>query len=173
MKPISWTTLVLVVCVCSSVSGHSGRTDSNGGHHDRRTGEYHYHSGGPSLSRTTSRSEPPTEARTTARTTSRTSPPSVRRLTADIDDAHPALKGSEYDVVSNELVKTRPKVVIQLLVPDQAHWTDQRLEGIAKDVAIKGRAVFYFYLPDMELEERPWATVVQDTRGALKTSKFD
>lgn len=27
---------------------HSGRTDSNGGHYDRSTGEYHYHNGGSS-----------------------------------------------------------------------------------------------------------------------------
>lgn len=26
---------------------HNGRTDSNGGHHDRSTGEYHYHHGYP------------------------------------------------------------------------------------------------------------------------------
>ena len=25
--------------------GHPGRTDSNGGHYNRKTGEYHYHSG--------------------------------------------------------------------------------------------------------------------------------
>lgn len=26
---------------------HSGRTDANGGHYNRKTGEYHYHGGGP------------------------------------------------------------------------------------------------------------------------------
>ena len=30
--------------------GHSGRTDSNGGHTNRKTGEYHYHSGSKSKS---------------------------------------------------------------------------------------------------------------------------
>jgi hypothetical protein len=25
--------------------GHPGRTDANGGHYNRKTGEYHYHSG--------------------------------------------------------------------------------------------------------------------------------
>ena len=33
---------------------HSGRTDSKGGHHNRKTGGYHYHNGGKSrVSRTT------------------------------------------------------------------------------------------------------------------------
>jgi hypothetical protein len=26
--------------------GHSGRTDSSGGHYNRKTGEYHYHNSG-------------------------------------------------------------------------------------------------------------------------------
>ena len=30
----------------STLYGHSGRTDSDGGHYNRSTGEYHYHNGG-------------------------------------------------------------------------------------------------------------------------------
>ncbi len=30
-----------------AVHAHSGRTDSNGGHHDRISGGYHYHHGKP------------------------------------------------------------------------------------------------------------------------------
>lgn len=39
--------LVATVCLCFSVSAYAnpGRTDSNGGHTDRDTGEYHYHHG--------------------------------------------------------------------------------------------------------------------------------
>ena len=39
--------LVLVLCALSvcSVSAHPGRTDSDGGHRDHSTGEYHYHHG--------------------------------------------------------------------------------------------------------------------------------
>lgn len=36
---------ILCVLFCLSVSAHSGRTDSRGGHYDRSTGEYHYHHG--------------------------------------------------------------------------------------------------------------------------------
>ena len=37
----------LVLCLCFSVvaSAHPGRTDSNGGHTNHSTGEYHYHHG--------------------------------------------------------------------------------------------------------------------------------
>jgi hypothetical protein len=35
---------------------HSGRTDANGGHYNRKTGEYHYHNGGSSSSGSSSES---------------------------------------------------------------------------------------------------------------------
>ena len=37
--------IVLVTVLSLPVFLHSGRTDSNGGHYDRSTGEYHYHHG--------------------------------------------------------------------------------------------------------------------------------
>lgn len=36
---------VLFISVVSCCFAHSGRTDSNGGHYNRSTGEYHYHHG--------------------------------------------------------------------------------------------------------------------------------
>lgn len=42
--------LLIITCLCSlslPASAHSGRTDSNGGHYDHSTGEYHYHHGYP------------------------------------------------------------------------------------------------------------------------------
>lgn len=39
---VLWLSLITVVA-----SAHSGRTDSNGGHYDHSTGEYHYHHGYP------------------------------------------------------------------------------------------------------------------------------
>lgn len=38
---------ILTIIVCLSVYPHPGRTDSNGGHYNRTTGEYHYHHGYP------------------------------------------------------------------------------------------------------------------------------
>lgn len=39
----------IALCSCFTVVAfaHPGRTDSNGGHTNRRTGEYHYHHGKP------------------------------------------------------------------------------------------------------------------------------
>ena len=42
-----FTFLLLAVCLYTTAYAHSGRTDSNGGHYDRETGEYHYHHGYP------------------------------------------------------------------------------------------------------------------------------
>lgn len=39
--------LLLAVFLLPNVSAHSGRTDANGGHYNRSTGEYHYHHGYP------------------------------------------------------------------------------------------------------------------------------
>lgn len=43
--------LLTVIAICISLSvvvfAHPGRTDSNGGHTDHSTGEYHYHHGYP------------------------------------------------------------------------------------------------------------------------------
>jgi hypothetical protein len=38
-----WLAFGLLPTVCLS---HPGRTDANGGHYNRKTGEYHYHNGG-------------------------------------------------------------------------------------------------------------------------------
>ena len=55
-----------------SAHTHSGRTDANGGHYNRKTGEYHYHNSGRSRSSlSTNRTTPrPNTATTTATATS-------------------------------------------------------------------------------------------------------
>ena len=35
----------IVLSFPGAISGHSGRTDSRGGHHDRKNGGYHFHHG--------------------------------------------------------------------------------------------------------------------------------
>ena len=49
MKKIYIFILSLIIICCSSslVLAHSGRTDTNGGHFNRDTGDYHYHHGLP------------------------------------------------------------------------------------------------------------------------------
>gem|GEM_PF-1628254 len=69
--------LLCVVLFVSIASAHPGRTDSSGGHYDRRTGEYHYHNSGR-----------------------RTSPP--RRTTSTLQK-----KPEKVDIVSNGLYYVR------------------------------------------------------------------
>ncbi len=47
MKKIILILFLLLFFLPLTVSAHKGRTDSNGGHYDRSTGEYHYHHGYP------------------------------------------------------------------------------------------------------------------------------
>lgn len=46
---------VAFLAVPLDVSAHSGRTDSSGGHYNRKTGQYHYHNGGGSSSSSSSK----------------------------------------------------------------------------------------------------------------------
>lgn len=47
-KLISVTLLILLTLIFAfNANAHPGRTDSDGGHYDRSTGEYHYHHGRP------------------------------------------------------------------------------------------------------------------------------
>lgn len=45
MKKSKWLIPLLAILLCMTSYAHSGRTDSNGGHYNRSTGEYHYHHG--------------------------------------------------------------------------------------------------------------------------------
>lgn len=45
---------ILLLMIFTLGFAHSGRTDSNGGHVNRSTGEYHYHNGGNTKSKNTS-----------------------------------------------------------------------------------------------------------------------
>lgn len=68
-----YTVLVMAVALglATNAYAHSGRTDSKGGHYNRKTGAYHYHGGGGS-SRSTANAVPRTSYRTTTRTRART-----------------------------------------------------------------------------------------------------
>lgn len=46
-KPLLLVFLFVPLLVCFTVCAHPGGTDSDGGHYDRSTGEYHYHHGYP------------------------------------------------------------------------------------------------------------------------------
>lgn len=44
-RRLSVVAILLLCLLLPSASAHPGRTDSNGGHYDRSTGDYHYHHG--------------------------------------------------------------------------------------------------------------------------------
>ncbi len=53
-KRILALVVILLIVFPLLVLAHSGRTDSNGGHYNRKTGEYHYHNGGPAYNSSSS-----------------------------------------------------------------------------------------------------------------------
>lgn len=55
-KRILALVVILLVTFPLLVLAHSGRTDSNGGHYNRKTGEYHYHNGGTAYNSSSSSS---------------------------------------------------------------------------------------------------------------------
>lgn len=46
MRTLTPILFIFTLLNCYSVYAHSGRTDANGGHYDRKTGKYHYHNSG-------------------------------------------------------------------------------------------------------------------------------
>ncbi len=79
MKKLKLVAVIAILTVLNSnlVYGHSGRTDSNGGHTDKSTGQYHYHNGGSSSSTSSSSSTntSSTSSTNTSSTTKTTSTP--------------------------------------------------------------------------------------------------
>lgn len=45
MKKLIYFTVAIILLSCNCVFAHRGRTDADGGHYERSTGEYHYHHG--------------------------------------------------------------------------------------------------------------------------------
>lgn len=60
---------LLVLSINSSVFAHSGRTDANGGHWDRKTGTYHYHNGGSKSSSSTNKTSSYTTSSSSSKST--------------------------------------------------------------------------------------------------------
>lgn len=54
LKVIGTATALALIC-SSILYAHSGRTDSSGGHYNKKTGTYHYHSGSKVSKKTTSK----------------------------------------------------------------------------------------------------------------------
>ncbi len=73
--------ITIAVTLNSSITfAHSGRTDSNGGHYNRKTGEYHYHNGGSATKSSSSSTSSSTSSssKNTSTSTKTTAKSSVR-----------------------------------------------------------------------------------------------
>ena len=55
--------VLLTLSLFDTLKAHSGRTDSNGGHYNRSTGEYHYHNSGNAIIQKKSKIEPRSNSR--------------------------------------------------------------------------------------------------------------
>lgn len=55
-KKVTFILAAMLLIICTNVYAHPGRLDSNGGHYNRKTGEYHYHRGTGSSSSSNSSS---------------------------------------------------------------------------------------------------------------------
>ena len=60
--------IILAVSMSLTAAAHPGKTDANGGHYNRKTGEYHYHNGGGSSSSSRSSYTAPTAPKHTGPT---------------------------------------------------------------------------------------------------------
>ncbi len=79
LKSLSATSLALMFVVSSApADAHPGRLDANGGHYNRKTGEYHYHRSPSSGSTTRTTARKSTPAKKTVTSTKNTTPASVK-----------------------------------------------------------------------------------------------
>ena len=106
MKKYLLILLFLICAVPVAVSAHSGRTDSNGCHTNKKTGDYHCHNAVVAVDVKPARAEARTEARTDAKTEQKqavdatTTPTQASPVSAPI--ATPVITSATplYDVVS-------------------------------------------------------------------------
>lgn len=80
---------VASLLVCDVAFSHPGRTDANGGHHNRKTGGYHYHGGGRSVTPTVPfvpRTRPRTRATIAPRTRARSAVESPDRESVYVNE---------------------------------------------------------------------------------------
>ena len=165
-----------------AVHAHPGGLDSRGGHHDRKSGGYHFHGrsggGGESTSshisvpqrlyRTEAREEPRQQARTLALSSARISPPQPAGFgsASTEESAVP-----EYDVKERSSSSAGELIKIAFR-NEQPHASKQHLEAIALKEATVPYAVFYF-LPGMALERPAWASCTHRRNSETRVHVFD
>ena len=137
---------VIAFCVlCSSLYGHGGKTDSKGGHFDKKTGSYHSHGGGggsdsgaSSIESAGVVTQPKTESKTKARTQARTSYRTEPRPPERIDP-----EKLEYKILVSKELGT--KCYCRVKITNQDSPSPSSLQGIPQEIFLaKASWVFVF-----------------------------
>ena len=104
---------VALLTITLEAYAHRGRTDSNGGHRDRVTGDYHYHSGGRRSSRgrksSSIRKAKPLSTRKSKSVSTKKVKPPVRKLRSNVKVRTPK-KARKLKNLSPKV--TRPKITV-------------------------------------------------------------
>jgi len=154
-------TLLANALIANFVYAHPGGLDANGGHHDRRTGSYHFHRSGPSIVRLEPRLEPRTMARVAARMEPRKTAPLVREITEGATPG-PIHETLEYEIIDKRTDAIHTIFRIRLLSEPGLIPSDRDVLRIANECHGESPMIAMFYLPEMDLLRNAWATVTID-----------
>ena len=134
--------LISGVLFYDSAHTHSGRTDANGGHYNRKTGTYHYHNSGRSRTRPSYTPLPDTTTKTT---------PSLISYPSEIflgDTASPVTRIIDGDTIEIRYNgKSRKVALIGVNTPETVH-PEKPIEAFGKEATafiknlLKGESVY-------------------------------
>lgn len=165
----------------SVVFAHPGRTDSRGGHHDRKTGGYHYH-GSPSVTpsipvRTQPRLTYNTSPRISTKTTARTDEPRIS--TATFGDHSPSTLSEkqrakfDHKLGVSSKSGTRSIFKVRLIGESIFFPSTSELKLIGESFDPGTNYSVQFFLPGMDLDDPYWAYAEKTGRYPLKIKVFD
>ena len=186
--------LGLMAFVPSTLHAHSGRTDSSGGHHDRKNGGYHYHSAPsapvyrytpPALrynyTPTARKNSPAASKKKITRTTARTSArkPAPQFKSAIYEEVN--MVNSNGDAGGYQLIDHSSRISIErkqprhfIVVKDR--YAFKSLEGLVEEAKLNFPTVLAnsnfsqnsstFFLNGMSVGASPWAKVKIQNRNA-------
>jgi hypothetical protein len=198
MTPLRSVLRALIVAVLFSpmVSyGHGGRTDSSGGHTDRKTGVYHYHGGGGASQMQTAPVQPlvtprrTTQSRTSARTSARTSsrqesgvnslladpervePEIPRNLAGQAEVAAPAEKRTPvFKIIDSQ--QRNGKLVTRVQLDDVAGTPRPSVEDLNEiigQLSLQGEILIEFVWIRGRYQHVPWASSTYDEKRPTNT----
>ncbi len=164
---------------------HSGRTDSSGGHFNRRTGSYHTHGGGSSISSTSSSPAPRVSYRTSARTSFNTTARgmSEEELKYRIATTQTQIRRSRSELPGQTLTsqieltedKSSSRTIYRIRLKPIGYSlpTDNELNEIVQNLSARRNDLAYFYLPTMDIKKPAWAVATKLSEDPATIRRFD